>query len=50
MERDESNIQDIEEDIVSFLFSVINWLDVLQNFTSIFIQIAIFILNCSFLL
>ena len=49
MEHNESNIQDIEEDIVSFLFSMINWLNVLQNVTSIFIQIAILILNHSFL-
>ena len=49
MEHDESNIQDIEEDIASFLFSMVNWLNVLQNFTSIFIQIAILILNHSFL-
>ena len=49
MEHDEWNIQDTEEDIVSFLFSMINLLNILQNFTSIFIQIAILILNHSFL-
>ena len=45
IEQNESNIHDIEEDIVSFLFSIFNWIHILQNFTLILMQISILILN-----
>ena len=45
IEQSESNIQGIEEGIVSSLFSIFNWIHILQNFKLILIQISILILN-----
>ena len=47
IEECESDTQDIKENIVGFLFSMFNWMKFiyLQNFTSIFIQISILLLN-----
>ena len=45
IEQSESNIQDIEEDIKSFLFSIFIWIHIMQNFRLIRMQISILILN-----